>query len=92
MGETMSWGTEKKYYSGVFVPHPVANKLQDVVDEWIWYTGTDQIHDDSEVMFRCGECRFGLHAQTNRAKLGHLVTMHGYNMNGEQRGNSTEEA
>lgn len=85
----MGEGTEKRFYSGHWVPHPISERLEEVVRTWIWYTGTDQIHNDSEVRFRCGECKFALHAETQRAKIGHLVTMHGYNMNGYVRKNAS---
>lgn len=78
-------GGEKLLLSGYTTDYGISERLQEVLRTWSWYIGTDQINDDSEVLFRCGECKFGMNYQTDQVKLAHIVTFHGYNMNGYVR-------
>lgn len=81
----MGGGTEKKYYSGVWVPHPTSDKLMEILNNWSWYTGTDLADEDNEIRFRCSECNHIVFSDTQKDKLTHLVINHGYNMDGSKR-------
>lgn len=76
-GEKLNMGGDKRYYSGVWVPHPISQRLQEILRTWNW---------NEDV---CEECGVQLYGNTERAKLGHLVTIHGYNMNGYVRKNAS---
>ena len=76
-GERLEVGGAKMYYSGHWVPHPISERLQEILRTWNW---------NEDV---CEECGVKLYGNTERAKLGHLVTIHGYNMNGYVRKNAS---
>ena len=73
MDEKISMGGDKIYISGVNVPHPVSERLSEILRTWNWNGNV------------CEECGVTLFNDSDTVKLAHLVGGHRYNMNGYTR-------